>query len=229
MTALIAGATGLVGSAIARELAGRLGFRATALVRRPAPALPAAIEQIVCDFARLDDLAPVPGVSTVFCALGTTIAKAGSKDAFRAVDYDAVLALGRFGKRSGARRFLLVSSVGASLWSANFYLRVKAETERDLAALEYDSLDIFRPSFLLGRREEARAGEAAGIAMARMIGPLLAGPLEKYRAIEAATVARAMVEAAVRADGRPRSSAPAIHHYREMVALATLPPVQQPV
>lgn len=214
MIALIAGATGLVGGAVARELAGRLGYRATALLRRPAPALPAAIEQVICDLAQLDQIAPVPGVSTVFCALGTTIRKAGSKAAFRAVDHDAILAVGAYGRRCGARRFSLVSSVRASPMSPNFYLRVKGETERDLAGLGYEALDLFRPSFLMGERAEARPGEAIGVAIARMIGPLLGGSLAKYRGIDAATVAQAMVEAAA-AGGRG-----AVYHYSEMIALA---------
>lgn len=207
----------MVGGALARELAGRLGVRATALVRRHSPLLPAAVEQVVCDFSRLDQLPPAAGVTAACCALGTTIAKAGSKAAFRAVDYDAILAFGRYGRRCGARRFSLVSSVGASAAAPNFYLRVKAEAERDLAGLGYEALDIFRPSFLLGERAEARPGEAFGIAIARWIGPLLGGPLEKYRGIEAATVAKAMVEAAQA--GQPGG----LYHYREMTALAEMP------
>lgn len=215
MIALIAGASGLVGGAVAHELAGRLGYRATALLRRPLPVLPASIEQVICDFARLDLLAPVPEVSVVFCALGTTIGKAGSKAAFRAVDHDAILSLAAYGRRCGARRFSLVSSVGASAMSPSFYLRVKGETESALASLGYEALDLFRPSFLMGERAEPRPGEAIGISIARWLGPLLSGSLEKYRGIDASTVAKAMVEAAAAG-----ASGTAIYHYREMIALA---------
>ena len=131
------------------------------------------------------------------------------------MDHDAVLALGHYGRRCGARQFLLVSSVGAGAGSWNFYLRVKAETERDLATLGYQALHIFRPSFLLGQRRAARLAESVGIAVARSLGWALAGPLAQYRGIEATTVASAMVRAAEAA--RPGTH---IYRYREMIALA---------
>ena len=214
MNAILAGASGLTGGHLAAELAAIPGARLTALVRRPVASLPPAVTQTVCDFARLDSLAPV-AADTVFCALGSTIAAAGSREAFRAVDYDAVLALGRYGRQCGARQFLLVSSVGAHAGSWNFYLRVKAETERGLAALGYETLHIFRPSFLLGARPGKRFAEEVGIAAAKSVGWALAGPLAQYRGIEAATVARAMVRAAE----APKPGTH-IYHYREMIALA---------
>jgi uncharacterized protein YbjT (DUF2867 family) len=187
------------------------------LVRKQIPTLPAPVKQHLCDFSRLDSLATHPADS-VFCALGTTIAKAGSREAFRAVDYDAVLALGRYGRRCGAQRFFLVSSVGASPSSPNFYLRVKGEVERDLAGLGYQALHIFRPSFLMGDRGERRLGESIGIAMIKAAGPALMGPLAQYRGIEAATVARAMVAAAALATAA--DSGIHVYHYREIVKLA---------
>ena len=214
--AILAGASGLTGSHLARELAERPDARVTALVRRPVAALPSAVAQTICDFARLDALAPV-AADAVFCCLGTTIGKAGSREAFRAVDHDAVLALGHYGRRCGARQFLLVSSVAAEAGSRNFYLRVKAETERDLAGLGFEALHIFRPSFLLGERAERRWAEWAGVAVARALGWALAGPLSLYRGIEAQTVARAMVAAASGLDGLRGVR---IYHYREMTDLA---------
>lgn len=213
MVSILAGATGLVGGHLATELAAT-GQKTIALVRKPAPALPPAVKQTVCDFARLDVLEAVPA-DAVFCALGTTIAKAGSREAFRQVDYDAILALGRYGRRNGARQFLLVSSVGASVASFNFYLRVKAEAERDLAALGYLAFHIFRPGVLVGARAESRLGERLGIAFAQTLGPLLVGPLAQYRAIEAATVARAMAKVS-----QIPATGVSLYHYREMVGLA---------
>lgn len=217
VVSIIAGATGLVGGHLASELVGVVGQQVVALVRRTAPALPPQVTQVVCDFARLDSLTPAPA-EAVFCALGTTIAKAGSREAFRQVDYEAILALGRYGRRCGARQFSLVSSVGASLGSFNFYLRVKAEVERDLAALGYQALHIFRPGVLVGNRAESRPGERLGVAISKALGPLLIGLLVKYRAIDASWVASAMA----RASQEPTTGI-SIYHYREIAAMAGRP------
>lgn len=214
MNAILAGASGLTGGHLARALS---AAHVVALVRKQIPQLPAAVKQQPCDFSRLDGLATQPADS-VFCALGTTIAKAGSREAFRLVDYDAVLALGRYGRRCGARQFLLVSSVGASPGSSYFYLRVKGEVERDLAGLGYEALQIFRPSFLLGERGERRLGESIGVVAVKLIGPALMGPLAQYRGIDAATVARAM--AAVSNDAAARTGVH-VYRYRDIVALAS--------
>jgi len=215
VNAILAGATGFTGSHLARELASRRDARVIALVRKTTQALERPVEQVACDFTRLDTLAPMPEADAVFCALGTTIAKAGSREAFRQVDYDAIMAVGRYGRRCGASRFLLVSSVGASPKSANFYLRVKGEAERDLATLGYRELHIFRPSLLLGERSENRLGETIGGPFVKAIGWALVGSLAKYRGIEAIAVARAMVQTAT----QPPASGVRIYHYREIAAL----------
>ena len=214
MNAILAGASGLKGGRLAAVLAARQGSRVTAVVRKPVSALPAAVIQTVCDFTHLDSLAPVPA-DAVFCALGSTIAAAGSREAFRAADYDAVLSAGRYGRRCGAQQLLLVSSVAADPGSWTFYLCAKAETEHDLATLGYQSLHIFRPSFLLGERPAARWAESVGIAIARSAGWAMAGPLAQYRGIEAGTVANAVVRAA--GGATPGTH---VYHYREMIALA---------
>ena len=174
MNAVLAGATGLVGSHIAR-LAG-----------------PGLLTLQRGDYAKLDSLT-ASSVDRVYCALGTTMRQAGSQEAFRQVDYGYVLALARWARAQGATDFRLVSSVGAAPSSSNFYLRVKGETERDLATLGFTSLQIFRPGVLLGERKESRAGESIGRAFSLAFGPLLLGPLAKYRATKAEDVARAMV------------------------------------
>ena len=215
MNAILAGASGFTGGHLARELASRRDAQVTALVRKTTQALERPVKQVVCDFARLDALAPVLEADAVFCALGSTIVKAGSREAFRQVDYDAVMAVGRYGRRCGASQFLLVSSVGASPKSRNFYLRVKGEAERDLATLGYRALHIFRPSMLLGVRAEKRIGETIGIPLIKAIGWALGGSLAKYRGIEAIAVARAMVRAATQAS----NDGVRTYHYREISAL----------
>ncbi len=208
MNAVIAGATGLVGSECVRVAAGRYADVA-ALVRKPAGI---AGERVV-DFERLDSFEVPPGAH-VFCALGSTIRKAGSQEAFRRVDFDYPRMLAERTASAGGR-FALVSSVGADLASGNFYLRVKGELEESIRGMGLKAIHIFRPSFLIGNRAEKRAGEAFGIAIARGLRFALVDGLRKYRPIEAAAVARAMVEA-VNKD----AAGCFVYHYDEIRKLA---------
>ena len=213
--AIIAGATGLTGAACVEELLRSAAWdRVIALVRRPTGRSHPRYEERVVDF---DSLLPtgMPRGSDVFCALGTTIAKAGSREAFRRVDYGYTLALARRAVDAGADQFLLVSSAGANPSSSNFYLRTKGEIEAAVCALPFASVNLFRPGPLTGSRAERRAGERIGIAAARLLAPVLVGPLRKYHPIAAADVARAMVAAA-----RQRRPGRHIHHYDQMIALA---------
>lgn len=185
--ALLAGATGLVG----REIAARWPGPVTLLVRRPGPApRPGAAVQVVA-FAALPAL---PAAEAAFCALGTTIKAAGSQAAFRAVDFDAVLAFARACRAAGVRRFAVVSALGADARSANFYSRVKGEAEDALRGLGFEHLLIARPSLLLGDRaalgQPARPGERWGARVAGWLGPLLPASV---RPIAAATVAQTLV------------------------------------
>jgi uncharacterized protein YbjT (DUF2867 family) len=160
------------------------------LGRRPLPRQHPKLTQRTVDFARLESEA-LPSAEDAFCCLGTTIKKAGSQEAFRAVDHDAVLAFAKAARKAGARRFLLVSALGANPSSRVFYNRVKGETEEDLKAVGFESLIILRPSLLLGDRAESRPGEHAAIVVSKVLGPLLR-PFSG-RPIEARTVARAML------------------------------------
>jgi uncharacterized protein YbjT (DUF2867 family) len=200
-TALIAGATGLVGSAcLARLLADASYERVAALVRRPLPHRDPKLAQQIIDFDRLGALGQAfPAATDVYCCLGTTMKRAGSEAAFRQVDFTYVVGLAAQSLDHGARQFLLVSSLGANPSSAFFYNRVKGETEAAVAALPFEGRQIFRPSILLGERAEHRPGERAGIAVMQTASFLLAGPLRKYRPIAAATVAAAIVAVAAKA------------------------------
>ncbi|MCA0241359.1 MAG: NAD(P)H-binding protein [Proteobacteria bacterium] len=202
---LIAGATGLVG----RELLdGLLADRSVAEVhslgrRRPAVRHPKLHAQQV-DFAALPALPPL---DEVYLALGTTIAAAGSQAAFRALDFEANLAVARAARAAGARRAGLVSAMGAGATSAVFYNRVKGELEDALAAQGFEGLVIARPSLLAGDRpslgQPERRGERIGLALSRALGPLL--PLA-YRPIDAARVARALLALVPVASGVKRLS-----------------------
>jgi uncharacterized protein YbjT (DUF2867 family) len=207
--AVIIGATGLVGGECLRLIATRYDS-VTAVVRRAVDFTHPHVREQRIDFDRLDTI-DVPRGAHVYCALGSTIKKAGSQEAFRRIDHDYPLMLARRAAEAGEARFAVVSSVGASATSANFYLRVKGELEDALRRLPFAALHIFRPSFLMGNRAERRPGERVALAMAPALGILLQGPLRKYRAIPAAGVARAMVTAVNR-----DVSGTFIYHYDEI-------------
>lgn len=148
-------------------------------------------------------LPALPRVGEAFIALGTTIKAAGSQEAFRAVDFDAVLAVAKAAKAAGATRLGVVSAMGADARSKVFYSRVKGEMEEALSALGFETLVIARPSLLVGDREAlgqpARIGEELGLKVSRWLSPLIP---DNYRPIEARAVARALLDAVRTTQGR---------------------------
>ena len=192
-SAIVIGATGLVGRECVMQLAARPEFeRVTAVARRALPddLQSPKLRTVLTEFDRLDEHLDTFRASHVFCALGTTIKQAGSRERFRQVDFGYPLRAAELAKAAGARHFLLVSSVGASSASRGFYLRVKGDLEAAILAVGFPSLTIVRPSFLLGRREELRLGEQIAMRLS------WAFP-HKYRAVHVRDVARALVSAAV--------------------------------
>lgn len=205
-TLLLAGSTGLVGRELLSQALAE-GWTVHALVRRvpqPAPQSPQLHWQVV-DFARPSAwpaLSTLPGAEHALCALGTTIKVAGSQAAFRAVDFDAVLAFARAAKAAGVKHFGAVSALGASAGSSNFYSRVKGEAEAALAELGFASLTLARPSLLTGDRaalgQPERPGEAWALRFSKPLAVLIPAA---WRPIDAATVARALHRAVL--EGRP--------------------------
>jgi uncharacterized protein YbjT (DUF2867 family) len=195
-TALLAGATGLVGSHVLRLLLTDDAWTHVVTVgRRSVPHQHEKLEQRILDLGALEAV-DLPHADDVFCCLGTTIKQAGSQPAFRRVDFDFVVALARAGLRLGAKQFLLVSAIGADPASRIFYSRVKGEAEAAVRQLPYRGVQILRPSLLLGARAEFRVGERVAMLTAPVMPLFLPGPLRRYRPIRAETVARAMVHIA---------------------------------
>jgi uncharacterized protein YbjT (DUF2867 family) len=195
--ALLVGATGLVGGHCLDLLLGDASYaRVIALTRRPLARTHAKLDARVVDFDRLGETAGDVAADDVFCCLGTTIRAAGSQEAFRRVDFAYPVETARLAAANGARRFLIVTAMGANARSRIFYNRVKGEVEAAVRAMAFESVVILRPSLLLGERAERRAGEETGKRVMSVVGPLLVGPLRKYRGIEGGTVARAMVRLA---------------------------------
>jgi uncharacterized protein YbjT (DUF2867 family) len=199
--AVLFGATGLVGNACLDLLLQDGRYEQVHVVGRRAPARThAKLVVHSADLGDVDALAalPVGSIDEVMCCLGTTIAKAGSQEAFRRVDFDYVVNAAKFAKATGAAQFLLVSSVGANAHSNVFYTRVKGETEDAVASLGVASVGVFRPSLILGPREESRLRERAAKSVMETVSFALVGGLSKYRPIHAATIAQAMLNAAAR-------------------------------
>jgi uncharacterized protein YbjT (DUF2867 family) len=201
-TALVAGASGLVGGRVVRQLLEEPGYdRVTVLARRPLALAHAKLTQRLVDFDHLAQLADFPRVHDVFCCLGTTMRQAGSADAFRKVDLTYVTELGRVAARHRASQFLVVTALGADPGARVFYSRVKGEAEAAVRRLSFDGLYIFRPSFLLGARTARRRGESFAALLSPLVSWALVGPLARYRPIRAAALARAMVRVAREATG----------------------------
>ncbi len=198
-TAAVVGATGLVGGELLRQLAKRRDYAQIKVLGRSPPRQEAGnIRFIHSELSELGDRAAELAVDEVFCCLGTTIRKAGSEAAFERVDYHMVVDLARAAKKAGAKKFLVVSSAGASAKSPAFYSRVKARMEQAVSDVELETVHILRPSLLLGDRPEFRPGERLAQWLAPLYSPLLVGPLKRYRPITATEVAAAMIVLAAR-------------------------------
>lgn len=198
-TALIAGASGLVGSHLLRLILQTDRYsQVISIGRRELPVIHPKLDQQVVDFDNLQKSKSELVAEDVFCCLGTTIKKAGSKEAFYKVDHDYVTQLAQVTLEKKATQFLVVSSMGANANSSIFYNKVKGEMERDVRQMGFTSVHIFRPSLLLGEREEHRTGEEISAKIMRPLTGLMIGPLRKYRPIKAETVAKAMLEAAAK-------------------------------
>jgi uncharacterized protein YbjT (DUF2867 family) len=191
---MLLGATGAVGSAVLQlALADRRVGQVLALTRRPlAPA--AKLDNIVLDFEHLPAQAPWPKVDAVICALGTTRRIAGSDARFVAIDRDLPLQLARLAQAGGAYRFALNSSLGADARSRNLYLRTKGELEVGIGELGFASVTIVRPALIDTERAQARHLEQAGIALVRVLRPLLP---RRWHAVTPQQIARALLDGAL--------------------------------
>lgn len=187
-TALVIGASGLVGGFLIQYLIESDKYRhVRALVRHPLSLQSPKLETVIFDFAH-PDATQVHG-DDVFCTLGTTIKKAGSKQAFEQVDYAYPLTIATIAHKNGSKRFAVVTAMGADCNSTFYYNRVKGNLENKLKEFNFETLLIFRPSLLLGKRSEKRMGERVGSWFAKTFEFAIPA---KYRAVEAAKVARAM-------------------------------------
>jgi len=196
---LVAGGSGLVGGYLIQALLEAPEYgRVFALTRRPLGREHPKLANRIVVWPRMAEQLKGMTAHEAFCCIGTTRAAAGSDEAFRETDLDAVLLFAQASRAVGVTRFVVVSSVGAKSDSKKLYLRTKGEMEEALAMVGFNSLDILQPSLLLGSRKEMRPLELAGQLLAPLVNPMLTGSRESLRAIPAETVARGMLGAARR-------------------------------
>lgn len=188
-TALIVGATGLVGKNLLDLLLQSDEYNKVIVISRQALSLPAKAELVITDYKTLQNDVDKLIADDVFCCLGTTIRKAKTKEAFKEVDFDYPLSIAKITLEKGAKHFLLVSALGANANSSLFYNKVKGEIEQAISTLGFESFSVLRPSLLLGERSEQRAGEDAAKLFYKIFGLLIP---KKYKGIEAKQVAKAM-------------------------------------
>lgn len=192
---VVAGGTGLIGQFLLDQLQADPAYDTIHAFARKKPADSRnKVHWIIADFDDEPALrGAITGADAVFCCLGTTIKKAGSQEAFRKVDHDYVFNLAKATKAAGCEKFLVVSAIGSDPKSRIFYSRVKGEMESAIRGLAIPDTVVFQPSMLEGPRTEKRLGERIGILLGKIVAPIMAGELKKYRLIHVRDVANAMV------------------------------------
>lgn len=190
---LVIGATGLVGRELVTTLLDSNEFaKVIVWVRTSMGIQHSKLRESFPDFEQLDR-EPIPSdVDCIFCCLGTTIKKAKTKEAFRKVDYTYPLMLAENAKQHQVRQFLIISAMGADETSHVFYSKTKGQLETALKQLQLNSLTIFRPSLLLGDRQEFRLGEGLAASVSKVCPFVFKGPLKKYKPVQGKMVAEAM-------------------------------------
>ncbi|WP_340015483.1 oxidoreductase [Paenibacillus sp. FSL K6-1318] len=197
--AMVIGATGLVGELLVHNLLEHSAYSLVrVLVRRPLELQHPKLEQHVVDWEQLESQGHLfDGIDDLYCCLGTTIKKAGSQESFRQVDYHYPVRAATIAKQHGVLQMLVISSMGASAGSRVFYSRTKGEMEDALSDIDFQSLHIFRPSLILGDRNEKRLGEQMAAHAMKLLDRWMKGRVDKYRAVHAATIAQAMTNIAL--------------------------------
>jgi|LakMenEpi03Aug12_release.lakeMendotaPanAssembly.Ray.scaffolds.fasta_scaffold463668_2 uncharacterized protein YbjT (DUF2867 family) len=191
--ALVIGGTGLVGSHLLEQLNADQRFGKIYALSRRATKPHSRIVNIVTELDAVTGQEEFFDVDVVFCAIGSTIKKAGSQAEFRRIDYELPMHIARLARSRGVRRFVLVSSIGATASSKYFYLQVKYALERDLAALGFEQLSILQPSLIMGDRKEFRVGELISRVAMKYLNPLTPA---RYRGVHARSIATTMVNEA---------------------------------
>ena len=188
---LVIGSTGLIGKKLIFELAKR-DLEVIAIARRSISNLPENVSLLDINFDDFLENGSLPSCDHIYICLGTTIKKAGSQSEFKKVDFDYCVTFAKKAREVGATKISMISSVGASPFTNNFYLKIKGEVEEEIKKIDFQVINIFRPSLLLGHRDESRFLEKIGQNLSSFLNLFLIGSLRKYRSIKASNVAYCM-------------------------------------
>jgi uncharacterized protein YbjT (DUF2867 family) len=196
-TAVVFGATGLVGKELVFELLESQNYlKIIAVVRKKLTISHSRLEQVLIgDFSELTQINDKLNADVYYCCIGTTIKKAGSQEAFRKVDFDIPLTIAKLAQELSILHLVVISSLGANASASNFYLRTKGEMEKVVMETFKGNLKFVRPSLLMGNRDEFRLGEKIAVWSFKVLNVFMFGPLKKYKGIYAWDVARAMIKA----------------------------------
>lgn len=193
-TALLVGATGLVGGLVLEQLLHDAYYESViVLTRKTLGKNHPKLKEVSVNFDQLQNNTNDIKADAVFCCLGTTIKTAGSQEAFKKVDYTYPLRVAEIAKQNGTPKYLLITALGASKTSMIFYNRVKGEVEEAIGKLNFDAFHILQPSLIIGERKETRTGEGIAQKLAPVYDTLMFGPLSKYKSIKAEQIAKAMI------------------------------------
>ncbi len=193
-SALLAGATGLVGGFVLDQLLQDPTYDSViVLTRKSLGNNHPKLKEVIVNFDKLEKYSNEIKTDAVFCCLGTTIKTAGSQEAFKKVDYEYPLRLAEIAKQNGTKTYLLISALGSSKSSIIFYNRVKGEVEDAIGKLNFDAFHILQPSLIIGERKENRMGEGIAQKLSPVYDALMFGPLTKYKSIKAEQIAKAMI------------------------------------
>lgn len=197
-TAVLLGATGLTGKHLLYLLLADARYeRVRVIVRKSIKQLHPKLEEIIVDFRNEAAFKEAIGTGDViFCCIGTTMKNVnGDKTLYRQIDYDIAVNAAKFGAENSFSDYVLISAVGANAGSGNFYVRLKGEVENAVSAFSYKSVYIFRPSLLMGSRNETRTGEKIFQAIMPVFSFLMIGGFQKYKPIHIETLAKGMLNA----------------------------------
>lgn len=216
-TVVVIGATGLIGSQLVQKLLADPYFtKVRIIVRHWEQPTPPRLEVIKSTFTQEELDRQVGDCSAIFSCMGTTQKNVkGDQQLYHKIDVEIPVQVARVGKLHGARKFLMVSSVGADPASRNFYLRLKGLAESEITAVQLDETHIFRPSFLVGPRAENRPLEKIMTPLMQAFSFFLAGNLKKYRAIHSTNIASAMITAC-----KQKNEGVHFYHYSDILAMS---------
>jgi uncharacterized protein YbjT (DUF2867 family) len=192
--ALVFGASGLVGNEVVKQLILSEHYdKIKIFVRQKTGLNHPKLTEVLNNLENPENIAEEIAGNDLFCCLGTTIKKAGSKEAFEQVDLHLPMAIAKIALQNNVNQYIVVSSIGANADSGSFYLRTKGKMEKGIQSFSFEKICILRPSILLGKRKEKRFGESAGKILSKVFSFLFVGQLKKYKGIQAKLVAKAMI------------------------------------